>query len=109
MRNMDRKAPGFRFEIVWTSGERGVLTVPALSKREAVRGVAEYIESTGGNATFKEVGRDPGPSLLAALYDAEAALTWEDPYRETGITKEERVAESLVLIRAAIAKAEGRA
>lgn len=47
------------------------------------------------------------PELLAACKEAVAALEWADPYHETGLTVEERHAEAVTAINAAIAKATG--
>ena len=47
------------------------------------------------------------PTMRAALKDVLDVDGWEDPYHETGITKEERHAEMLAQVHAAIALATG--
>ena len=46
--------PGFRFTLVWSGGEWGTLHVPALSRREALRGAREYADDSGALAWHEE-------------------------------------------------------
>lgn len=71
-----------------------------------IKGVAAFDKLEDVDFAFRAVHAHD--SLVSACKDAEAALEWEDPYGDTDITKEDRVAESLKIIRAALAKASER-
>jgi hypothetical protein len=52
--------------------------------------------------------RDEKKELLETLKDVFSAYNWDDPYNETGMTKEERFEEAIKKVKAIIAKCEAK-
>lgn len=66
----------------------------------------DRLEARNANARLIVTAVNSHAQLVEACREAEAAIEWEDPSRETGTDKETRLAEALEQLRAAIAKAE---